>query len=233
MFKETVLRVNVVSNPGTVRSVLRQGVVYVQALVLLLFSHATLAFVDAPEVQKIVELNTAQLVSELEKHKSLYYSEPDAFYKKMEAALEDVVDFRRIAGRVMGRYARHADKNQRDQFVETFKKSLFSTYAKALVESGDFTVQVIASKMISEQNDRASVELVVTSSSGNSYPVIYSMYMNAKLEKWLLENMIVNGVNVGLAFRDRFEEEVQKYKGDLSQVIQNWHAELASSTPAN
>lgn len=203
----------------------------VQALIWLFLSQWVQAFADAPEVQKVVEENTRLLVTQLEQHRGLYQTDPTTFYKKMEVALEEVVDFRRIAGRVMGRYARQADKSQRDQFVETFKKSLFSTYAKALVESGDFTIQVQGSKMISESNDRASVELVVTSSSGNSYPVIYSMYLNTKQEKWLLENMIVNGINVGLAFRDRFEEEVQKHKGDLSSVIQNWSAEIA--TPAN
>lgn len=197
-------------------------------VLVLLFCQPALSYVNAPEVKKIVEDNTRKLVAQLEKSRGLYFTEPDRFYSEMESALEDVVDFRRIAGRVMGRYARQANLKQRDSFVQSFKVSLFSTYARALVESGDFDIAVLNSKMVSAKNNRASVELEITSEAGNTYPVIYSMYLNPKRKTWLLENMIVNGVNVGLAFRDRFEEEVINHKGNLDAVIANWNAELST-----
>ncbi len=197
------------------------------------FCQPALSYVNAPEVKKIVEENTQQLVVELEKSRDLYFTEPARFYSEMEKALEEVVDFRRIAARVMGRYARQADRKQRDLFVETFKVSLFSTYARALVESGDFKIAVLDAKMISARNDRASVALQVTSENGNTYPVVYSMYLSSQRDVWLLENMIVNGVNLGLAFRDRFEEEVHRYKGNLDAVIANWNADLSVASPGN
>ena len=39
---------------------------------------------------------------------------------------------------------------------------------------------------------------------------------------WVLENVIVNGVNIGLAFRDKFEQLMSKHRGDINKVIENW-----------
>ena len=177
------------------------------------------------EVQQVVENSTQQLVEKLNKEKANYTENPERFYSEMDAALSELVDFKRIAARVMGKYARKATKEQRSRFLVSFKRSLYVAYSKALVESGAFEITVNDAKLNPRSDKKASVNLVVTSASGNQYPVVYSMHFSKKKE-WMLENVIVNGVNVGLAFRDRFNQEVREQRGDLDKVIDGWSSKV-------
>ncbi|HBC33911.1 MAG TPA: toluene tolerance protein, partial [Marinobacter adhaerens] len=122
---------------------------------------------------------------------------------------------------VMGRYARQTTPEQRDAFVVKFKRSLFDSYAQALVNAEDFEIQVKEATINPQSDDRASVQMEVISASGNRYPVTYSMYKTAE-GKWLMENVIVEGVNIGLAFRDRFGQEMEENRGQIQAVIDGW-----------
>ncbi len=172
-------------------------------------------------LRQYVDENTQKLVQKLNQDRGLYATDPEAFYRGMDEALNDFVDFRRIAARVMGRYARQATPDQRDEFVAKFKRSLFDSYAQALVETEQFTIEV-KDAVVSTSNDaRAAVQMEVISASGNRYPVTYSMYLKEG-QDWMMENVIVEGVNIGLAFRDRFSQEMEANRGDIQAVIDGW-----------
>ena len=49
----------------------------------------------------------------------------------------------------------------------------------------------------------------------------YSMYLNDS-GQWMMENVIVEGVNIGLAFRDRFSQEMEAKRGQIQAVIDGW-----------
>ncbi len=181
------------------------------------------------DVKKIVEDSTSQLVEKLNQEKATYTENPERFYSEMDTALSELVDFKRIAARVMGKNARAATKAQRSRFLESFKQSLYVAYSKALVESGAFEITVQDVKVNPRSDKKASVNLVVTSASGNQYPVVYSMNYG-KNNVWMLENVIVNGVNVGLAFRDRFSQEMRQQQGDIDSVIDGWTAQVETSS---
>lgn len=176
---------------------------------------------EAEDLREYVDKNTQRLVDQLNEERGLYERDPEAFYRSMDQALTDFVDFRRIAARVMGRYARQTTPDQRDEFVAKFKRSLFDSYAQALVNADDFEIQVKEATINPQNEGRASVEMEVISASGDRYPVIYSMYRNSE-GNWLTENVIVEGVNIGLAFRDRFSQEIEENRGQIQAVIDGW-----------
>ncbi|GAA3973295.1 ABC transporter substrate-binding protein [Allohahella marinimesophila] len=173
------------------------------------------------EIMAKVRKDTERLVDQLRDQRQTYYEDKTKFYEIMHGALVESVDFKRISARIMGRYRREASDAQQDRFVEVFKKSLFNAYGKTLVESDQFNINVLDAEVNPRAKDRASVNLEVVAESGNKYPVTYSMY-NSEKNGWLLENVIVNGVNIGLAFRDKFEQLMSQYRGDIDQVIDNW-----------
>jgi len=173
------------------------------------------------DLREYVDENTQRLVDKLHEEKGLYEEDPQAFYRSMEEELKGFVDFRRIAARVMGRYARQTSPEQRDEFVEKFKRSLFDSYAQALVSAEDFTIDVKDATINPNNDKRASVRMEVISATGNRYPVTYSMY-EADEGRWMMENVIVEGVNIGLAFRDRFSQEMEKNGGKVQAVIDGW-----------
>lgn len=187
------------------------------------------AAANSQELASYVDENTQKLVQRLNQEKDLYNEDPDAFYEEMEQALTGFVDFRRIAARVMGRYARQATPEQRDEFVVRFKRSLFESYAQALVNNSDgFEIAVRDAQINPRDEGRASVDMLVTTESGDRYQVTYSMYRNKDSGEWLMENVIVEGVNIGLAFRDRFAQEMESRRGDVDAVIENWGDAVAS-----
>ncbi|WP_148863417.1 MlaC/ttg2D family ABC transporter substrate-binding protein [Marinobacter fonticola] len=173
------------------------------------------------DLRQYVEKNTQELVQQLNDNRSLYSKDQQAFYKEMDQSLQNFVDFRRIAARVMGRYARQASPEQRDAFVEKFKRSLFDSYAKALVDADKFTINVQEATINASNSDRASVQMQVNTASGNRYPVTYSMFKNDS-GQWMMENVIIEGVNIGLAFRDRFAQEMEENRNDVQAVINGW-----------
>ncbi len=176
-------------------------------------------------VRQTVEDSVKSLLDKFNKEREFYDTEPDRFFNNMDVALSEIVDFRRIAARVMGKYARKASKAQRDNFVNIFKKSLYATYTKTLIESGVFKINVTKAKINSRSDERASVNLDVVSDNGTVFPVVYAMHKN-KEHQWLVENVVVFGVNVGLAFRDRFEGQMRKNKNNIDAVIKSWTVKL-------
>jgi len=180
---------------------------------------------EAELVRSEVEKNVNDILKTFEEQKPLFETDPEGFYVEMERAISSIIDFRRIAARVMGKFARKASKDQRNQFVENFKTSLFNTYTKAIVDQGAFEMRVVKAQINPRSAERASVDMEVITSNGNIYPVTYSMYKN-KDGRWYMENVIVFGVNIGLAFRDKFESEMKTQKGDIGAVIANWTVDL-------
>ena len=158
--------------------------------VMALFLMARVQAGEAEDLRDYVDENTQRLVEKLNSERGLYQRDPEAFYESMDQALTDFVDFRRIAARVMGRYARQTTPEQRDKFVVAFKRSLFDSYAQALVNAQDFQIEVKGATINPQSNDRASVQMEVISASGNRYPVTYSMYKTGN-GRWLMENVIV------------------------------------------
>jgi len=189
--------------------------------VMLFWASMPAAAQTEEELRQYVDRNTQQLVDKLNAEKGLYEEDAEAFYASMEQELTDFVDFRRIAARVMGRYARQSTPEQRDEFVAKFKRSLFDSYAQALVSADDFEIKVKDATINSGNADRASVQMEVISASGSRYPVTYSMYKTNE-GRWMMENVIVEGVNIGLAFRDRFTQEMEQERGEIQAVIDGW-----------
>jgi phospholipid transport system substrate-binding protein len=174
------------------------------------------------QLQAYVNDNTQRMVEQLNRERELYQNDSEAFYNSMSQAMDGFVDFRRIAARVMGRYARQASPEQRDQFVEKFKRSLFESYAQALVETRNFRIEVLDATFNPRDDNRASVDMQVITETGSRYPVTYSMY-RAKDGQWMMENVIVEGVNIGLAFRDRFTQEMEANRDQVQVVIDGWN----------
>ena len=165
-----------------------------------------------------VRLATEQLFEVAKKNEALLESNPEKFHEMVTENLEANIDFEGFAKGVMAKYYRLATKEQRINFAEKFQMSLSRTYSKALLEFDSDSVTVKSSEI--EKINRAKVLVEVKSSSGSTYPIIYSLRLID--ERWYLRNLVVNGINLGLQFRSQFNSSFQRYKGDLDKVIKNW-----------
>ena len=206
------------------------GLVRLIALVLLLPLSAS---AQIKEAEALVEQTTAEMLILIEDAKVYVDEDPERFYMAVEALLDPVIDFPRFARSVMAAHYKRATPEQRERFAEGFKWSLVRTYALALTEFNDGGVNIIPSDRPPKRPDRASVKQEIRS-EGEVYPVIYSMALNREGE-WRVMNIIINGINMGLTYRNQFASAVNDpaYGGDMDQAIDGWVSSLGTIDTGN
>ena len=107
---------------------------------------------------------------------------------------------------------------QRSEFIEVFKNSLLDTYASTLAQWGDQKIVTnFTNKTTFEKIEDVNQDLLTES---NSYPITYKVRKSG--EGWKIINIIVNGVNLGLTFRNQFRALAEEFDGDIDKVILNW-----------
>ena len=154
---------------------------------------------------------------------SIYEENPEEFINDISESLQPLVDFKRISRNVMGKHYKDASKEQIKQFGIVFKTTLLKTYSKTLAEFKDEEIIVSPETKKSNKPNREKVFLKIITPT-KVYPAIYDMYLN-DLGEWKLINIIINGVNLGLTFRNQFYSLMKK-ENDLDKVIDKWIASI-------
>jgi len=75
-----------------------------------------------------------KLISKLKLNRAEYRNNADLYYQDLNAELSQVIDFKRIALKVMGKHGRRASIEEREQFIQVFKQSLYKSYASVLLQ---------------------------------------------------------------------------------------------------
>ena len=165
-----------------------------------------------------------EMVNVIVTNQSLYASNPVKFKAKINTIFEPMVDFRRVGASVMGKkYYRAATKDQRLRFISVFKTSLLDTYSSTLAQWGDQTIKTNFSKKIVFNKTEDVNQSLVT--SNNIYPITYKVRNDGK-GNWLIINIIVNGVNLGLTFRNQFQALALEHNEDIDEIINNWISDV-------
>jgi len=175
-----------------------------------------------------IENTMDQLILKLKQNKAEYKKDAGLFYHDLNAELSEIIDFKRIALKVMGKYGRKASTAQRSEFISVFKQSLYKSYAAVLLENNDVEVKVINSSVNSRNPKKAQVNMEIKNGSGSSYAVSYSLN-KGKDKTFRVENIVIMGINMGLAFRDHFQQQMKVHRGDINAVINNWSSEVVAN----
>jgi phospholipid transport system substrate-binding protein len=160
------------------------------------------------------------MVQVIRNNQSLYISDPEQFKAKINTIFEPMVDFRRVGANVMGKkYYIAATTDQRLRFISVFKKSLLDTYSSTLAQWGDQTIETnFSEKTVFNKNEAVNQSLIT---SNNIYPITYKVRNDGK-DNWLIINIIVNGVNLGLTFRNQFQALALEHNENIDDIINNW-----------
>ena len=137
-----------------------------------------------------------------------------------------LINDRTVALRVMGRFARQATQEERDRFTDRLEKSLVDAYARGLAAYGGEELTLPDEGVILKPG-RAVVEARLESLGREALPVQFALgYREGK--GWLVENVVIAGINLGLTLRNQFADLV-KSTGGVSSAIDAWSFESASS----
>ncbi|CAM3553799.1 MlaC/ttg2D family ABC transporter substrate-binding protein [Halomonas lysinitropha] len=175
--------------------------------------------------EQMIRASIDELMTRIEGREEYFADNLDELETIVDDSLEEVADFRYIAASVMGRYFSNATPSQRSRFVETFRKTLIDTYTKGLVTFDYREIRVLDNQQASRYEDQASVAMEVVANDGSVYPVSYSLRLSDG--QWKVVNVIVNGINLGLTFRNQFDQAMRDHNRDYDAVIEGWAPELA------
>ncbi|WP_299316315.1 phospholipid-binding protein MlaC [uncultured Halomonas sp.] len=194
------------------------------ALALLLFALPAAA---APErtPEQVIRHSVETLTSEIEGRRDYFAENLDELKALVDESLDDIADFRYIGASVMGRYFQNATPQQRSRFADTFRQTLIDTYTRGLVTFDYRELRVLDNQRPQRHEDQASVDMEVVATNGQVYPVSYSLRLSGN--EWRVVNVIVNGINLGLTFRNQFDQAMRDQGRDYDAVIDNWAPELA------
>ena len=176
---------------------------------------------DSSNPYNFIDSNAQIIDFTLIKNSELFETDRETYEQKIKDIFEPMIDFRRVAASVMGKkYYLLATKEQRAQFVEIFKDSLLDTYAETLAQWGDSTISTQFQDDFSYK-ELKTVEVKQTLDTGSSkYPISYKLRKDK--EGWKIINIIINGVNLGLTFRNQFQALAISNNEKIESTIDNW-----------
>lgn len=168
---------------------------------------------------KVLEDVSARVMAAVRQHADTYEDTPDALESELLSILEPSLDFKSFSRGVMGRYYKTATPEQQVAFSGEFKATLVDLYTSALVAAKIEDISI--AETLSKKPGRANVVMEAKSDSGTSYLLQYNMRQNDE-GTWLIRNIIIDGVNIGLTYRNQFKSAMETENEDLARVVKLW-----------
>ncbi len=188
--------------------------------VFLTFFFIHLNLIGESNPHKFIDSQAQEMVSIIINNQELYVEDPELFKDKISMIFEPMVDFRRVGASVMGKkYYLASSKSQRLEFIQAFKNSLLDTYTSTLAQWGDQKIVTVFPEASEFKKTEDVQQNLITAS--NIYPITYKVRKN-KNGDWLIINIIVNGVNLGLTFRNQFQALARQHNENIDEIIKHW-----------
>lgn len=145
--------------------------------------------------------------------------------RAVDGVLGEIVDYDYIGKSVMGKYVRRASDAEVERFSAVFKETILRTFAKA-VSGFDFKgYETVPPTAESPEPDKQIVSVNLLSNNGQIYSLVY--YLVQEGDNWKLVNVLIDGINLRVTFRNQFANLMEKYS-EVSSVIDHWEEAMSS-----
>jgi len=193
---------------------------------------------DDPEA--MLRMATDRLLDISRDARSYARRDPERYYAAVEAVLDQVVDIQYFARSVMATYAssrlyrslrsdaeRQALRDRLTRFETAIKRVFMVKYADAVLAFEGERIDIASLPDGRGDPNRSTVQQIIYDRAGRSYRVQYSLHRDDD-GGWLVRNVIVEDVNLGLIYRNQFAEAVEKHRGDVDYVVDHWVSLMTS-----
>lgn len=190
-----------------------------------LFGFFCAAFLAVPAARAAdtpsdVVSKTSSAVIEILQNKDLSLREKR---EKIEKVVYSNVDFDIVSRLVLARNWNRFSDAQQDEFVKEFKKHISATYSKNIDDFNNEKV-VIDGEREEARGDRTVMTQILR--AGGEEPFIVHYRLRQKDEKWMIIDVIVEGVSMISNFRSQFQEILSKGGPDhLLELLREKSAE--------
>ena len=170
-----------------------------------------------------IDSNAQKMAQVLTLDATLFETDRSLYEQKIKDIFEPMIDFRRVAASVMGKkYYLLASKEERSEFVVIFKESLLDTYAETLAQWGDSTITTeFPDNKTNIYEKNVEVKQILDTGS-SKYPISYKLRKNKNEKGWKIVNIIINGVNLGLTFRNQFQALADTHDENINLTLKYW-----------
>ena len=178
-----------------------------------------LASNDNENAFNFINENAVYFLTIIKTEGSKYDEKPDEFKEKLKNIWEPMVDVGLVSRLILSKAYTTATEEQISLFQTRTKKLLLDTYITALLEFEDYDLET-SRKIKVNKNKTLEVEINFFSAS-DSFKSKFTLYKNKQGELKII-NIIIDGINLGLTFRNQFQDNLKNENYDLDKAIETW-----------
>lgn len=174
---------------------------------LLAFSSVVVAVAGVSDPQQMVRETGDKVLAEVSARKAELEANPKLIYPLVESTVLPHFDFRQMSQSALGRFWRDASDAQKDGLTHQFRELLVRTYATALL---GYSGQKIEYLPVQFQPGETTVLIPTRIASAGAPPVPINYRLRLDGGKWLVYDVVIDGVSLITNYRSQFATEVRR-----------------------
>lgn len=172
-----------------------------------------------PELYKFIDTNGQYFLTVIKEDGSKYEEDPKAFKDRLKAIWEPMVDVGVVSRLILTpKIYSLATEEQKKLFEETTKKLLLDAYVTTLLEFDNYQIETDEEIKVNKKTFEVSMNFY---SDSSSFVTKFILYKN-KNNEFRIVNIIIDGVNLGLIFRNQFQDTYLESNSNLDDAIESW-----------
>ena len=188
--------------------------------ILFVFFLAQNLFCDKiPDLHEYIDSNAQYFLTVIKEEGSNYDENPEAFKERLKSIWEPMVDVKVVSRLILSsKIYTSATESQKKLFEERTKKLLLDTYVSTLLEFDNYQILTDEDIKVNKKTFEVSINFF---SDSNSFVTKLTVYKNS-LGQYRIVNIIVDGINLGLIFRNQFQDAYIENNSNLDIAIESW-----------
>lgn len=182
---------------------------------------------DMPEPEQFVRDRAESLLDRIDEKREAIRQDQEVASQIVREELLPHIDVDYISRLVLGRHWRSASEAERERFVEAFKSFLMRSYAQGLAEFTRDKLKVLPLRGEADPR-RTIVQTEIYRDEGKPVPVAFTLRWTG--EKWLVYDVIIEGISYVRNYRTDFNTEIEQ-KGIESVIKRLEKGEIEPQEP--
>ena len=174
---------------------------------LILMASLAQAAIENPQV--VLRATADKVLAELTERKTELEANPGLIYPLIESTVLPHFDFRSMSQSALGRFWRDATEEQKQGLTREFRELLVRTYATALLGYSGQTIEYLPVQY-APGDTQVMIPTRIASSGAPPVPINYRLKLGDSDERWLVYDVVIDGVSLITNYRNQFAAEVRR-----------------------